>query len=113
MTRIKFTPPLKNGINQHEMIIQRVSCPTSLRSWDSSTCQFQCATLLKLESLIPLRFASGIIRLMLQISLRSFSASLMDKAAGIFRQIISAISQGASAAAAANSFVMTFAADAF
>ena len=59
MTRIKFTPPLKNGINQHEMIIQRVSCPTSLRSWDSSTCQFQCATLLKLESLIPLRFGDN------------------------------------------------------
>jgi thioredoxin reductase len=36
----------------------------------------------------------------------------MDKAAGIFRQIISAISQGASAAAAANSFIIAFAADA-
>jgi hypothetical protein len=57
MTRSRFTPPLKNGINQYEMIIverlsvclkrddsNKASNPTSRRSCDNSACKFQLVT---------------------------------------------------------------------
>jgi len=46
--------------------------PNSLWLLDSSTIKFQCTMFLKIGSQIPLRCASGIVRLAFRTSLRSF-----------------------------------------